>query len=90
MENFNRTKLECNEYDSLFQVLSSMKQNSVHIALIKGCNFSKLNRKSSFDLDNNTYTNDNDDVKSNSLNKKDNMKILGLITMEDIIEKVIG
>lgn len=92
MENFNRTKLECDEFDSLFQVLSSMKQNSVHIALIKGSNQS-LTRKISFDLEKNTLYSNNEDTKSyvNESKKDDkNQIILGLITMEDIIEKVIG
>jgi len=52
MSNFSRTKLECDEFASLFEVLASMKQNSVHIALIKG--YKHLKKKSSFELESNT------------------------------------
>jgi len=57
MGNFKRNKLEVNENDSLFKVLSSMQKNAVHIALIKGKVVN--HRKSSEDLmdDFGNYTN---------------------------------
>jgi len=47
--NKHRNKLECNEFDSLYKVLSSMKQNFVHIALIQGYEYPKYERKNSYD-----------------------------------------